>query len=105
MRQQRIWSLEALLEEVPELRVLIDGTEQPIRRPKEKEAGKRAYSGKKKRCTVKTQVVQEEPTGLQLGVDAGYAGRVHDKRMFEERGFGRGCRSGFGLGRTGGMGG
>lgn len=84
VRKQRIRSLEALLEQVPELRVLIDGTEQAIQRPKEKEQRKRSYSGKKKRCTVKTQVVQEEPMGLLVDVDPGYAGSVPDKRMFEE---------------------
>ncbi len=86
VRKQRIGSLEELLEEVPELQVLIDGTEQPIQRPKDPAQRRRSYSGKKKRCTVKTQVVQEASTGLLLDVDGGYAGSLHDKRMFEASG-------------------
>jgi hypothetical protein len=81
VRKQRIGSLPELLEGLPELRVLMDGTEQAIPRPKDKEKRKRSYSGKKKRCTVKTQVVQEKDTGLLLDLSPGYEGSVHDKRM------------------------
>ncbi len=71
VRQQWIGSLEEWSEEVPELQVLIEGTEQPILRPKDKEQRRRSDSGKNQRCTVKTQGVQEEPTGWLLDVEGG----------------------------------
>src|SRR5205085_11573284 len=49
-------SLEEVLEAFPELQelgVLIDGTERPIRRPKEPTKQQEDYSGKKKRHTRK----------------------------------------------------
>jgi hypothetical protein len=49
-------SLEEIIEGCPELKelgVLTDGTERPIRRPKDEEKQKTAYSGKKKRHTNK----------------------------------------------------
>ena len=51
-------SLEEIIEEFPELvelGILTDGTERPIRRPKDKEQQKKAYSGKKKRPYQKTR--------------------------------------------------
>src|SRR5437588_8166824 len=49
-------SLEEIIEECPELKewgVRTFGTERPIRRPKDEEKQKTAYSGKKKRHTNK----------------------------------------------------
>ena len=49
-------SLEEIIEEFPELKelgVLTDGTERPIRRPKDAQEQKEAYSGKKKHHTKK----------------------------------------------------
>ena len=49
-------SLEEIIEEFPELQelgVLTDGTERPIRRPKDEAEQKEHYSGKKKRHTSK----------------------------------------------------
>jgi hypothetical protein len=49
--------LEAILAAFPQLRAIVDATEQRIRRPKNKEVQKAHYSGKKKAHTCKTQVV------------------------------------------------
>ena len=49
--------LEAVLAEHPELMLIIDGTERPIRRPKDKDDQKRDYSGKKKAHRKKNLVV------------------------------------------------
>ncbi len=85
-RKQRIGSLEELLDEMPGLRVIIDGTEQEVQRPKEKEQRKRAYSGRKKRCTVKTQVVSEEGSGLIMDTSSGHEGSKHDLTMLADSG-------------------
>src|ERR1044071_9251845 len=54
-------------------RVLIDSFETPVPRPSEPQAQQRRYSGKKKRHTLKTQVVTD-PQGVILDVNAGHRG-------------------------------
>jgi hypothetical protein len=49
-------SLLGILEDCPELAVIIDSFGQRIRRPKEREKARKHYSGKKKQITRKTQV-------------------------------------------------
>src|SRR5512147_2799220 len=78
-------------DEIPEL--FFDATERPTRRPKH---GQRAfYSGKKKRHTIKTQVVvvrKRKPPGpgaqprrLRIAaVGASHPGSIHDKRIYDE---------------------
>jgi hypothetical protein len=75
--RKRIGTLEELLERHPEIReVLIDATEQPTQRPKDKQAQKEHYSGKKKRHTLKTQVTAADK--LVLHASAHVPGSVHD---------------------------
>lgn len=75
--RKRIGTLEELLEKYPEIRdVLIDATEQPTQRPRDKQAQKEHYSGKKKRHTLKTQVTTTEK--LVLHASASVPGSVHD---------------------------
>lgn len=60
-------SLEEIIEAFPELQelgVLIDGTERPIRRPKEPTKQKEDYSGKKKRHSKLTPAQKESNTEL-----------------------------------------
>jgi len=45
--------IEQVLVACPDLEFIIDGTERPIRRPKDKKRRDTHYSGKKKRHTVK----------------------------------------------------
>jgi hypothetical protein len=60
-RTKKIGTLEELLRAYPEIQeVLIDATEQPVQRPREKQAQKHYYSGKKKRHTCKTQVLTDK---------------------------------------------
>ncbi|HVX01092.1 MAG TPA: IS5 family transposase [Candidatus Babeliaceae bacterium] len=61
--------------------VLIDATETPIERPKKKQ--KRFYSGKKKRHTLKTQVVVDKKRQRIL-CTAFSTGKRHDFRLFKE---------------------
>ena len=62
-RVKRIGSLEELEEIFPGLKAFVDGTEQPIPRPKNKRRRKSYYSGKKKNpkenCRMLDTVLQE----------------------------------------------
>jgi hypothetical protein len=59
----------------------IDVTESPIERPKKKQ--RTYYSGKKKRHTLKAQVVVNQSNG-QIICTAFGKGRVHDFRLFKQ---------------------
>lgn len=69
--------------------VFVDATEQPVNRPKRKQ--RRSYSGKKKRHTVKHQVVvarkRKGPGERQKvrvkAVSKAARGRVHDKKVYD----------------------
>lgn len=69
--------------------VFVDATEQPVNRPKRKQ--RRSYSGKKKRHTVKHQVVVTrkrkspgEKQRVQIkAVSKAAKGRVHDKKVYD----------------------
>ena len=78
--------LEKLLTEVPELRLLIlDGSERPIRRPKDKQRKKDDYSGKKKAHRKKNLLVSShERRVVYLGPTS--PGSVHDKKLADESG-------------------
>jgi hypothetical protein len=73
--------LAELLAACPELGAVIDGTERPIRRPKNKGRQRRHYSGKKKRHTVKNVVVTQARRVQFLSRTA--PGRRHDKHLAE----------------------
>lgn len=49
--------MEELLKYFPELEAFLDTTEQEIPRPENRRRRKSYYSGKKKRHTVKTQII------------------------------------------------
>jgi len=66
-------------------RALIDSFESPVRRPSVNERQKRVYSGKKKRHTLKTQIVTDAQ-GEILGIDAGHRGPTADKKIYERSG-------------------
>ncbi|MBN9121144.1 MAG: transposase family protein [Planctomycetes bacterium] len=69
--------------------VFVDATEQPVNRPKRKQ--RRSYSGKKKRHTVKHQVVVTRKRKLPgekqkvriKAVSKAARGRVHDKKLYD----------------------
>lgn len=69
--------------------VFVDATEQPVYRPERKQ--RRSYSGKKKRHTIKHQVVvtrkRKGPGEKQKvrikAVSKGAKGRVHDKKVYD----------------------
>jgi hypothetical protein len=66
-------------------RLLIDSFETPIRRPSDDTRQRRTYSGKKKRHTLKSQVVTDAK-GEILELDTGHRGPKADIRIYEESG-------------------
>ena len=78
--------IEKLLQACPELEFMIDGTERPVRRPKDPEQQKHKYSGKKKRHTVKNNIISEKKTGKIKGLSPTVSGKMHDKKLADEQG-------------------
>lgn len=81
--QGKINSLEELYRLYPDLKAIVDGTEQPIQRPQDSEKQKSYYSGKKKRHTIKKQIVVNRD-GLILDTSPAVEGRRHDFKLFED---------------------
>jgi hypothetical protein len=82
-RKKRIGSIEEFKEAYPELTFIIDGVEQPKRKPKDKEKRKSDYSGKKKRHTRK-QLLTVTPNGIIVDQSPSCGGRTHDFQAFKE---------------------
>jgi len=82
-RQKRIGTLDEFREAYPELDFLIDGVEQPKRKPQEKQKRKLDYSGKKKRHTRK-QLVTSTRSGLIVDQSPSVGGRPHDFQVFKD---------------------
>ena len=66
-------------------KVLVDSFETPIARPSEAQRQRRTYSGKKKRHTLKTQVVTDAK-GRILEIDPGHRGPQEDIKLYEQSG-------------------
>ncbi len=86
VRGKRTGSIDEFLEEMPEIELLIDATEQERQRPKGREERKGYYSGRKKRHSIKSQVVVERGKGLILDVSSEWLGSIHDLKVFEGSG-------------------
>jgi len=84
-RTKRIGTIEELLELYPEMKAFIDATEQEIPRPKNKRRRTNYYSGKKKKHTVKTQIMVNKK-GLILHKTRHRKGKQHDYDMFKKNG-------------------
>lgn len=81
----RLTSVEAVATEFPAVRVIIDAKEQGFRRPAGWENQKPFYSGKKKRHTLKNQVVCT-PAGRIGSVSKTAPGRTHDLTVLRHTG-------------------
>lgn len=66
-------------------RILIDSFETPLSRPSLDASQRRVYSGKKKRHTLKSQVVTDA-SGEILEIDPGHRGPASDKKLYEGSG-------------------
>lgn len=81
---RKMRSVEEFLERFPEVKeLIIDGTERPVQRPKDKQKQKERYSGKKKKHTQKNIVaVSRKKEILFLSQTKG--GREHDYPMLKK---------------------
>jgi len=84
-RTRKIGTIKELLELFPEMKAFIDATEQEIPRPKNKRRRKNYYSGKKKKHTVKTQIMVNKK-GLILHKTKHRNGKQHDYDLFKKTG-------------------
>jgi hypothetical protein len=82
-RKKRIGSVEEFRQAYPELTFIIDGVEQPKRKPSAPKKRKSDYSGKKKRHTLK-QIVIGTPSGIIVDQRASTGGRSHDFKVFQD---------------------
>lgn len=81
---RKIKSLEEFLERFPAVKeLLIDGTERPVQRPKNKQKQKERYSGKKKKHTEKNIVAANHGTEI-LFLSATSGGHEHDYTMLKK---------------------
>jgi hypothetical protein len=76
----KLGTKQAVIDAFPQVKVIIDGKEQPFQRPQGWEQQKPFYSGKKKRHTVKNQVTCT-PEGRIGGVSTSVPGSTHDLTM------------------------
>lgn len=77
--------IEQVLAGCPGLEFIIDGTERPIRRPKDNDRQRHHYSGKKKRHTVKNNVISDKRTRKIKVLSPTVAGKKHDKKLADEQ--------------------
>jgi hypothetical protein len=84
---RQIHSVEEFLEKFPMVKkVIVDGTERAICRPKNEEKQRENYSGKKKRHTRKNIVASDKEKKI-LVLTATKTGKTHDKKIQEEEDF------------------
>lgn len=81
--ERRPSNMESVLKSCPHLEFMIDGTERPINRPKDKEKQKQYYSGKKKSHTVKNNIITARG-GKVVYVSGTHEGKKHDKKIADE---------------------
>lgn len=82
--ERKISNFKELGEVFPDvLAIICDATEQEIPRPKDKRKNKEFYSGKKKRHTLKTQIVIERNKGQILEISSPTPGSIHDYKLFQ----------------------
>lgn len=74
-----------VLQMCPDLEFILDGTERPIRRPKNKAKQKEHYSGKHKRHSVKNNVVTDKRTKKVKVLSDTCEGKKHDKKLADEQ--------------------
>ena len=86
-KSQRQRKMDEFMQDFPAVVAIVDATEQPIQRPTDDETQKKHYSGKKKRHTLKTQVVVA-PDGELMEVSDTVPGAQHDKKLYDESGVG-----------------
>lgn len=79
--------IKKIMQECQSLKFIIDGTERPIQRPKDRERQKKYYSGKKKRHTVKNTLITDVISKDILVLSKTCQGKKHDKIDAEEQNY------------------
>lgn len=80
----RVKTLAGLREVCPVLKdCIVDATERPIERPGNNQIQQDHYSGKKKRHTVKNQIILHAKNNRILAVSDQVEGKMHDKKLLE----------------------
>lgn len=85
--ERKTYNVERILSKCPSLEFIIDGTERPIQRPKDKESQRKYYSGKKKCHTIKNIVITEKDTKKVKVLSNTYEGKKHDKSIVDEENY------------------
>lgn len=79
--KRKISTIKEFLEQFPDVeKVVIDGTERPRNRPKNKQEQRKHYSGKKKRHTIKNTILADPNRKQVLVLTCSIAGSIHDKK-------------------------
>jgi hypothetical protein len=78
-------AIEQVLAACPGLAFILDGTERPIRRPKDKHRQQQTYSGKHKRHTLKNNILSDKRTGKVKGLSPTVEGKRHDKKLADDQ--------------------
>jgi hypothetical protein len=86
-KARRKQKMDQFMQEFPDVAAIVDATEQPTQRPQDPDEQKSHYSGKKKRHTLKTQVVVG-PDGEIMGHSETVPGAKHDKTLYDDSGVG-----------------
>jgi hypothetical protein len=82
-KARRKQKMDQFMQEFPDVAAIVDATEQPTQRPQDPDEQKSYYSGKKKRHTLKTQVVVG-PDGELMGHSETVPGAKHDKTLYDD---------------------
>jgi DDE superfamily endonuclease/Helix-turn-helix of DDE superfamily endonuclease len=82
--KKRRKTLDGLLAETPPLAVIIDTFEQRVQRPRDHQAQRAHYSGKKKQHTLKVQVAIDEDTGAVCDVSDSHPGPTADMTILKD---------------------
>lgn len=85
--ERRPARLVHVLRQCPGLEFIIDGTERPIQRPKDKRRQRELYSGKKKRHTVKNVVIVDRRSRTIKALSRTRPGKTGDKRVADEEAY------------------
>lgn len=81
---RKIRSIKEFLERFPAVKeLIIDGTERPVQRPKDKQKQKERYSGKKKKHTQKNIIVANRTKEILL-LSPTSGGKEHDYTMLKK---------------------
>lgn len=85
-RRKHRRELPDLINEVPDLDIIIDSFEQRVQRLPNREEADRYYSGKKKQHTLKSQVSVDAATGLIIDISESVVGPTGDIKLLKQSG-------------------